>query len=169
MELRVIAIVLLVSIASIGNSKTLTDGTCYNVGGIVNTKNVTSNIQLGTINLQLSNEKNPKDIVFSKIGFLSGNIVGTEGFVINLSHTARFSNGNGFVTDGDKAKIISVRNTENEIACSYYVIEKINNIARGTRFFRNVTSVDITADGYVSNCPEENENFFDLSGKLCLE
>ena len=54
--------------------------------------------------------------------------------------------------------------------CSFYIHETISNIAHGTNFFKNVTSdTKMFADGYISNCPSQNENKFELSGELCVE
>jgi len=53
-------------------------------------------------------------------------------------------------------------------ACSYWVTETITDIERGTNFFKNVTSVKVTAEGYIGNRPGENLNSFDLSGELCV-
>jgi len=56
-----------------------------------------------------------------------------------------------------------------ETPCSFWIHETISNIASGTGFLKKVISVEIFADGYVSNCPNENETYFELSGELCKE
>ena len=100
-----------------------------------------------------------------------------------LSHVARFSKGDSFNTTNDAAVLAFPEDSpvrpvdedgnllldEEGNPCSFYIHETISSIPHGTRFFRNVTSVEIFADGYVSRCPGENENYFDLSGELCVE
>ncbi|MCK5354211.1 MAG: hypothetical protein KAJ63_03770 [Methyloprofundus sp.] len=148
---------------------------CYMVSGSVTTENVTSTLQIGNISLMLGTD----DEVFSETGSLVGNITGADGFGTTLlSHVARFSKGNSFNTSNDEAVLAFPESNgfspvrlydEEGNPCSFYIHETISSIPHGTRFFRNVTSVEIFADGYVSRCPGENENYFDLSGELCVE
>jgi hypothetical protein len=156
----------------IGYSTTSFAETCYEASGSVTTENITSTLQMGNISLTLSGDGSP---VFSETGSLVGNITGAEGmFTTLLSHKARFPQGDSFVTNDDTAVPDfqygnPVRRYENGVACSYWISETISDIAKGTRLFKDVTSVEVFADGYVSNCPGENENYFDLSGTLCVE
>ena len=126
---------------------------------------------MGNISLTLSN--NDDGTVFSKSGSLVGNITGANSYGATLlSHKARFAQVNSFVTNGDEAVLSPpyVRNfLEDGTPCSFWIRETISNIELGTRFFGNVTFVEIFADGYISNCPTENENHFELSGKICVE
>ena len=110
-------------------------------------------------------------------GSLVGNITGADGFFTTfLSHKARFPQGDSFVTNDDTA-VPDFQYGGNPVraedgngnACSYWILETISDIAKGTRLFKNVTSVNVVAVGYISNCPSENENHFELSGPLCVE
>ena len=170
MKSKVAAITLLASTTMIGYSSTSFAETCYKAGGSVTTENVTSTLQIGNISLTLSDEGN---VVFDETGSLVGNITGADSFGATLlSHKARFPQGDSFVTNGDKAELVFpyVRDTlEDGTPCSFWIHETISNLAKGTRFFKDVTSSEIFADGYISNCPNENENYFVLSGQLCVE
>ena len=53
--------------------------------------------------------------------------------------------------------------------CSYFIHENISQIAQGAKFFGKVSSANISADGYISNCPGKNKNEFTLSGELCIK
>ena len=170
MKSKVAAITLLASTTMVGYSTTLFAETCYDASGSVTTENITSTLQMGNISLTLSDSGSP---VFSETGSLVGNITGADSFGATLlSHKARFPQGYSFVTSGDKAELAFpyVRETlEDGTPCSFWIHETISNIAKGTRFFKNVKSGEIFADGYISNCPNENENHFELSGQLCVE
>jgi len=157
---------------------------CYDVGGSVTTENATPTLQIGSINLTLDNEGQE---VFSETGSLVGNITGADGLGgFFLSHVARFPQGNSFNTTGDKAvwklqdldptSFVRLFGEDNNLLldaegnpCSFYIHETISNISRGTKFFKDITSAEVFADGYISNCPSENENYFDLSGEICGE
>ena len=187
MKSKVVAITLLASSAITGYSNTLFAGaedcvnagsTPYTAGGTVTTENVSPTLQMGNIHLTLSE---PNGTAFDKTGSLVGNITGAEStYVTLLSHTASFSQGKGnvFVTSGDQAQVMGVRlfddsgnlllDTDGD-PCSFLIRESITKIVQGTGFFNNVTEVEIVADGYVSNCPSENKNYFDISGHLCVE
>jgi hypothetical protein len=172
------SIALLVSFTSIGLSTNAFAEVCYDAGGTVNMENVTSTLQIGSIDLILSEAGKT---VFDEHGSLVGNITGTDGYGVTiLSHKARFPQGDSFVTAGDTAVLVEpfVRLYDESGGllvdaegnpCSFWIHETITEIKKGTRFFNNVTSVSISADGYVSNCPTENKNFFELSGSLCIE
>ena len=173
MKLKVVALTLLASTAITGYAKTALAETCYTAGGSVTTENVSSNLQVGNIHLTLSDHN---DTEFDKTGSLVGTITGADGAGTTiLSHTARFSNGHGnmFVTNGDKATLAYpyVRKTleDGVTPCSFFIHESITNIAQGTGFFKHITGTEIFADGYISNCPNDNENHFELSGTLCVE
>jgi len=106
--------------------------------------------------------------MFSQTGSLVGNITGGGFGVVSLSHVATFSSAQSFVTQDDQARITGVRDfLADGTACSYYIHENISKIITGTGFFGSVKSVNIYADGYISNCPGENRNEFTLSGELC--
>ena len=172
MKSKVVAITLLASTTMIGYSSTSFAETCYEASGSVTTENVTSTLQIGNISLTLSDKGN---VVFDETGSLGGNITGADGFFTTfLSHKARFPQGDSFVTNDDTAVPDfqygnPVRTVVDGVACSYWIKETISDIAKGTRLFKNVTSVNVIAVGYISNCPSENENHFELSGPLCVE
>jgi len=174
MKSKVAAITLLASTTMIGYSTTSFAETCYDASGSVSTVNITSTLQVGNISLTLSDSGSP---VFSETGSLVGNITGADGFfTMYLSHKARFPQGDSFVTNDDEA-VPDFQSTGNPVrgvdengnACSYWIRETISDIVKGTRLFKNVTSVNVIADGYISSCPNENVNSFDLSGELCVE
>ena len=173
MKSKVVAITLLASTTMIGYSSTSFAETCYEAGGSVTTENVTSTLQIGNIILTLSDEGNE---VFGETGSLVGNITGADGYGSTLlSHKARFPKGDSFVTNDDTAVPDfqygnPVRAVDgNGTPCSFYIRETISDIAKGTRLFKNVTFVEVFAVGYISNCPGDNENHFELSGELCVE
>jgi hypothetical protein len=175
MKSKIVAIALLASTTMMGYSTTSFAQTCHDVSGSVTTENITSALQLGNMSLMLSD--NSGSTVFSETGSLVGNITGADSFGATLlSHKARFPQGDSFVTNDDTAVpnynegYYSVRNVdENGTPCSFYIHETISDIPKGTGFFKDVTSVEVFADGYISNCPNENENSFALSGVICVE
>ena len=185
MKSKPVLLALLTSAALIGHVGASLAETCYTVAGSVDTQNVTANTQIGQIALTLSSGGAG---AFSETGTLFGNITGGSlGFgQITLSHVAKFSKGNQFVTSGDTAGFrladgvaeptpdglpgIVRKLDANGAPCSFYIQEQISNIASGKKFFGNVVNpVDVTAIGYISSCPEENHNHFDLSGEICVE
>ena len=180
MKSKIAVFTLLASTITSGYSINTLAQTCYDATGFVSTENMTSTLQIGEISLELSDQSG---LEFSETGSLAGNITGGGSDVLAyLSHTARFSQGDSFVTNGDAAVLdVSVENGFNPVrdfyfddngvpvACSFWVKENISDIIRGTRFFQNVVSVHVTAQGYISNCPNENLNYFELSGELCTE
>ena len=174
MKSKVVAITLLASTTMIGYSTTSFAETCYEASGSVTTKNVTSTLQIGNISLTLSDDEG--NVVFDETGSLVGNITGADDmFTTLLSHKARFPQGDSFVTNDDTAVLDFQygnpgRAVDGEgVTCSYWIRETISDIAKGTRFFKDVTSVEVFAVGYISNCPDENENSCMLSGELCVE
>lgn len=172
MKLKVAAITLLASTTMIGYSTASFADTCYDAIGSVTTENITSTLQIGNISLTLSDSGSP---VFSETGSLVGNITGADSyFTTFLSHKARFPQGDSFVTNDDTAVPdyqygTPVRTEIDGVACSYWIRETISDIVKGTKFFKNVTSVNVIAEGYISSCPNENENHFTISGELCVE
>jgi len=169
MKSKVIAITLLASSTLIGYSTTsFAEEICYSVGGSLTTENITPTLQLGNMTLTLSDETGE---VFSETGSLVGNITGGDASFGQsvLSHKARFPQGDSFVTDGDFAQITNVLAFDGGVPCGFDIFERITDISKGTGFFRNVTSVDVTALGTVYNCPGINENSFGLTGILCVE
>jgi hypothetical protein len=166
MKSKVLAIILLVSTTIIGHSNTSFAEACFTATGTVTTQNVSPIQQIGNITLNLLNSTN--NPVFSNTGSLIGNITGGGFGVVTLSHVATFSSAQSFVTQDDQARITGVRDfLADGTACSYYIHENISKIITGTGFFGGVKSVNIYADGYISNCPGENRNEFTLSGELC--
>jgi len=163
---------ILTSVLLVGYSTSSLAEICYAVKGTVDTKNVTSTIQIGNINLTLNDVHG--DEVFSDTAPIIGNITGTDGFGTTLlSHKATFPNGNLFFTSGDKAILAFpyVRATQEDgvTPCSFWIHETIHNIEKGNGLFSNVTSAEVFAEGYISHCPNENANSFELSGELCVE
>ena len=176
MKSKVLAITLLATTTIIGYTGTTFASDCgmgetkYTAEGSIITENVSSNLQIGSISLTLLNEDSDKKVFDS--GSLVGNVTGAEGpGVILLSHVARFSQGNSFVTNDDRAVVVGFRDflPDGITPCSFFIHENISEISRGTRFFRNVTDVEVFADGYIDNCPGNNGNYFEISGDLCVE
>lgn len=153
----------------LGLSSEAVADTCYAVEGKVETINVSPTTQVGKIRLILSDSGGQQ--VFDNKGQLVGRITGAEIDGPLLSHVAAFpASGSGFITDGDKAKFGAVRNTDDQgIPCSFNITEDITRFANGSGFFSNVSSVAVTANGYISFCPLDNENKFQLSGELCVK
>ena len=170
MKLKAVAVVLFASTITIGYSSASLAEACYAVGGTVTTENVTSTLQMGSIYLTLNEGS---DEVFSETGSLVGNITGADSYGATLlSHKGRFPKGDSFVTKADKAVLAYpyIRNTlADGTPCSFWIHETVSSIEIGTNLFKNVTSVEMFAEGYISNCPEENRNNFVLSGELCVE
>ena len=170
MKSKVLTMTLLASSTMIGYSTTtVAEEICYSVGGSLTTENITPTIQLGNMTLTLSYDTGE---VFSETGSLVGNITGGDAAIGQsvLSHTARFSQGDSLVTEGDVAQITGILDVdENSVPCAFSIYEQITDIAKGTRFFKNVTSANVVALGTVSNCPNLNENSFNLQGELCVE
>ena len=172
MKSKILTITLLASTTIIGHSNTsFAKDVCYMAGGTITTNNVSPTQQIGKIALTLRDTSKNKE-VYSNTGSLVGTITGSDGFGATLlSHVANFAQ-DGFVTNSDKAILIApyVRDVlADGTPCSYFIHENISQIAQGTKFFGKVSSVNISADGYVSNCPGENKNEFTLSGELCVK
>lgn len=171
MNNKVHAIALAVAAAT-GASTTLADDACYTVSGNVTTINISETQQAGTIAMTLHDDHGR--VAFSEDGTIFGNVTGTEavGTTI-LTHSAAFPRHQRFVTRDDRADLAPpyVRATLDDgvTPCSYWIHEEITSFADGTRFFRDVSSVQIAADGYISYCPGENQNQFELSGELCKD
>ena len=168
---KILTITLLVCALFIGQTKTSLAETCYTATGSVDTVNLTPTTQFGTIDLTLTDSGGKTR--FNESGFLIGNITGTdESGSSYLSHRALFPRKTGFVTQGDKADPVPpfVRKTlDDGTPCSYWIHETISQLAKGRKIFSKVTSVEIYADGYISSCPDENQNWFELSGQMCVE
>lgn len=156
---------------------------CYEVGGTVETENVSDTVQVGTIYVELTN-KMTGEVEFAEEGLLIGTITDSDMITTTLSHHAQFSSGNKFTTVGDKAVITHPfvrRVLEDEsgspilgedgqpIPCSFFIAETLTDITKGSKFFAKSKKVlqSVHADGYVSRCPDENSNFFELSGEFC--
>jgi len=179
-----IATIIMICSVTTASAELDCDNEKVEVSGTVTTENVTPTLQIGNIRVILDTDG---EELFSETGSLVGNITGTDGYNTTLlSHVARFPKGNSFNTSNDEAKLAFPESNEyspvrlfNETGnllvdeegkpCSFYIEETISNIERGTGVFRNVTSAEIFANGYISNCPNENKNYFELSGTFCME
>jgi hypothetical protein len=173
MKLKIIALALLASTITIGYSTTsIAEEICYSVGGSLTTENITNTLQIGNMTLTLSDENGE---IFNETGSLVGNITGGDASIGQsvLSHKARFPQGDSFVTEGDLAQITGLLDfifvDGVPVPCAFSISEYITDIPKGTRLFKNVTSVNVAAQGAVYNCPSKNENSFELSGVLCVE
>ena len=168
MKSRFIVITLLAT-TTIGYSLSSFAEVCYDVSGTVTTENITPTLQIGSIDYTLHNDT---QMVFSESGSLVGNITSSDatfGTTI-LNHKARFPQGDSFRTNGDVAQIVGIAGAEDDgTFCAFNIFEKITEIPKGTGIFKNVTSVEVIGQGTVSNCSYFNENFFTLSGTLCVE
>jgi len=152
--------------------------TCYSVEGTVNTINLSEEVQQGIINLQLFDEDdNDREPVFDETGDIVGIVTdsSTQG-VTYLIHTATFEDGSKFVTYQDEASIINPWNikwAEDGSPCYIEVSELIRKIVKGKGFFKNVSSdsdgMAVKANGYINTCGSDNENIFELTGKICFE
>jgi hypothetical protein len=141
---------------------------CYTVEGEAKTVNVPEATQFGSIKLLLLDEND--DEAFNERGDLIGTVTGANLMLTYLSHTASFEDDSKFISNDDEARIVGVRKFEEDgTPCSFYIHEVIRHIAKGEGFFEQVKEVQIDADGYVSNCIDENENEFELSGRLCID
>jgi hypothetical protein len=175
MKSKVVAISLFASASMLGlgySSMIFADPTCYDVFADIETTNVTDTTQVGEITMQIPGAD------FYETGTVVGNVTGAgadeNGPFLLLSHAVKFSKGNHFVTDGDKAYAIPQPD-----GCSYLVNETISKIIGGTKFFKDVTSVNIITTGpddyfglpvgTVSYCPENNMNKFSLYGEVCFK
>lgn len=153
---------------------------CYEVGGTVETENVSDTVQVGTIYLELTN-KMTGEVEFAEEGSLIGTITHSDMITTTLSHYAEFSPGNKFTTIDDKASVTINPDTgsvirrvfldENgqPIPCSFFIAETLTDIKKGSKFFAKSRKFpqSVLANGYVSRCPDENSNYFDLSGEFC--
>jgi hypothetical protein len=140
------------------------------VEGEVKTINVSQTTQVGSIEVLLLDEYDNE--AFRETGQLIGTITGGGIGLTFLSHSARFADGSTFVTADDTAVVTGLRKfDEDGTPCSFFVHEAITNIVQGSGFFSNVSEVEIEADGYISACilDGENENEFELTGKVCLD
>ncbi|MGD9020122.1 MAG: hypothetical protein PVF84_07715 [Desulfuromonadales bacterium] len=168
---KAIVCFLMLATSIVGISAQAFSENCFEASGEVSTENITTTLQIGTIDLTLKDQTG--NSVFSDSGFLAGNITGTDGIGTTfLSHKAKFDAGNQFVTSGDKAELAYPyvrRTTEDGTPCSFWVHETISTITKGARFFKDVISAEVYADGYISNCPDENTNYFVLTGNICTE
>lgn len=143
---------------------------CYTVEGEVKTVNVNETTQIGSINILLLDEYGNE--AFRETGGLVGNITGGNFFTTYLSHSAQFGDGSTFVTSDDEANATGIRKlAENGAPCSFFIHEKITKIVQGSGFFANVNNAEIHVDGYISACiaDGENENEFELTGRLCVD
>ena len=142
---------------------------CYDVSGSLSSKNITPSLQMGNMDFTLHQND---QVVFSESGTLVGNIASSSaeyGMTI-LDHDGKFPQGNKFKTRGDVARIVGIAGAESDgTLCAFFIEELISDMPKGTGIFKQVTAVEIMAEGTVSNCSYHNENVFTLSGQLCVE
>ncbi|MGZ4958944.1 MAG: hypothetical protein ACXV7J_06810 [Methylomonas sp.] len=159
--------ILLATALSIGSPCMALAQTCYDVGGTLDTINLSPINQEGNIHL-ITYKQHTGDIQFDRTGTITGTVTGTDGIgSTTLSHRASFSsgkNGSGFSTEMDQATIVGVIST-----CAFNVHEKITKVINGSGNFNNVTSAEIYGDGVVSYCPDDNHNHFELTGWFCTK
>ena len=146
------------------------------VTGTVNTQNVTADMQVGTIDMQLTSAKKGK-VVFDQTGALVGHITslgidpGTGLPVARLDHDITFAKKVEIKTSGDHATIYGNPTTGSPVD----VVEVIDNF-QGTKIFKKATG-EIIATGYLNSNVEYSSNtgeyisynYFLLSGSLCIK
>ena len=146
------------------------------VTGTVNTRNVTSAMQVGTIDMQLTSVKKGK-VLFDKVGAVVGQITsqgidGSTGLPFaTLDHHITFEHRVEIKTTGDVATIYGDPTTGEPV----YVEEVLSNF-EGTKTFKNATG-ELTATGFLNSSVDYNietgeyssSNFFELSGHLCIK
>ena len=145
------------------------------VTGSVNTQNVTADMQVGTIDMQLTSVKKGK-LLFDQLGAVVGQIT-NQGFdpeiglpFAYLDHDITFADKVEIETNGDLATIYGDPTTG-----PANVVEVINNF-QGTKTFKNATGT-IIATGQLNSSVEQNSNtgefssynYFVLSGSLCIK
>ena len=159
----------LMVVTAIAHAQTSYAEACYDVSGSIKTKNISPTAQVGEIDLTLQNDSG---VFFSESGSLDGKVTSSSaelGTTI-LDHKVKFPKGNHFKTKGDLAKITGISGAEQDgTPCAFFVSEAISDIPKGTKMFKNVTSVNVTANGVLNNCSYLNENVLTLSGKICLK
>ena len=146
------------------------------VTGTVNTQNVTADMQVGTIHMQLTSVKKGK-LLFDQPGAVVGQIT-AQGIdpetglpFAYLDHDITFADGVEIETNGDLATIYGDPTTGSPVP----VVEIIKNF-QGTKTFKKATGT-IVATGYLNNTVEYNSNTgeyssynsFVLSGSLCIK
>ena len=146
------------------------------VTGTVNTQNVTADMQVGTIDMQLTYVKNSK-LLFDQLGAVVGQITdqGIDPLTglpfAYLDHDITFANKVEIETNGDIATIYGDPTTGAPVP----VVEVINNL-QGTKIFKKATG-EIIATGQLNSNVEYNSNtnefisynYFELSGSLCIK
>ncbi len=146
------------------------------VTGMVNTRNVTPVIQVGTIDMQLTSVKKGK-VLFDQVGAVVGQITsqgidGSTGLPFaTLDHDITFEHHVEIKTTGDVATIYGDPTTGEPV----YVEEVLSNF-EGTKTFKNATG-EIIAAGFLNASIDFNSetgeysssNVFELSGYLCIK
>ena len=146
------------------------------VTGTVNTQNVTADMQVGTIDMQLTSVKNGK-LLFDQLGAVVGQItdqgIDPETWLpfAHLDHDITFADRAEIETNGDLATIYGDPTSGSPVP----VVEVINNF-QGTKTFKKATGA-IIASGYLNSAVEYNTNTggyssynsFVLSGSLCIK
>ena len=144
-----------------------------NVAGTIETTNVSQTIQVGTIRLILSDDKDK--VVFDKKGGIIGRITSqsqdeTTGLPKStLDHHIIFTDGSRIETNGDIAELKwpPIAFDANGEPCAFNVTETVSDIW-GTKTFKRASGT-ITATGTISFCEGANGNRFILDGKVCLK
>jgi hypothetical protein len=145
------------------------------VTGTVNTQNVTADMQVGTIHMQLTSVKKGK-LLFDQLGAVVGQITdqGIDPLTglpfAYLDHDITFAGKVEIETNGDLATIYGDPTTGSPVP----VVEVINNF-QGTKTFNKATGA-IIATGQLNSSFESDGNggystynSFLLSGSLCIK
>ncbi len=141
------------------------------VSGSVDTVNISSEVQVGTIELQLTSVTKNK-VIFNERGAIVGQITAIipsplpNPPTIILDHDIYFNDGVTIETSGDQAIALGNPLEETDIPVS----EVISNFW-GTKIFKKATG-EINAVGTLNATGQTDgllHNIFDLSGSLCLK
>ena len=162
-------VITLLAVTAIGHSQALFAETCYDVSGYIISKNISATVQIGEIELTLQKDS---EVIFSKTGKVKGEVTSNsaEVGITILNHEVKFPRGEHFKTKGDVAQIVGIAGAEQDgTLCAFFINETISDIPKGTKMFKNVTSVNVIANGVLNNCSYLNENILDLTGQVCLK
>ena len=150
--------------------------TCYKVKGRVKTINGLDGItQQGRIDIAFFDQNGDKVLIES--GYLFGKVMGDytdkEGVTVTfLKHTATFEDGSMFESSMDEARVVNpwtIQLGEDGSLCYFEVEELIKTIVKGEGIFKNVSSANVVANGYLNTCEGANQNKFELTGEMCFD
>ena len=152
------------------------NGEIYNASGTVVTFNTSPTTQLGNtevipgtgIELELSDSNGT--VIYSETGTIEGTIISQNGGSVRLEHLIDLGeNGDTMSTHNDHAIMRFPPLQTNELGpCAFEVVESISDFSGGGLF--NSATATIIADGEIRFCSlDDNFNFFELSGEVCLE